>query len=116
MVAAGSPPALWCLCLPRGFPDGTAPFPVEWKGESGAERGAAVPGSLPALEWRDRGSSGGVTNCKDRVLSENRWSGAPPVVQNRTYIHLGGGLVSRLVSLMSWGAWLTTEKQLANVE
>ena len=80
MVAAGSPPALWCLCLPRGFPDGTAPFPVEWKGESGAERGAAVPGSLPALEWRERGSSGGVTNCKGRVLSANRWSGAPPVV------------------------------------
>ena len=34
----------------------------EWKGERGAERGAAVPGSLPALECRDRGSSGGVTN------------------------------------------------------
>ena len=35
----------------------------EWKGERGADRGAAVPGSLPALECRDRGSSGGVTNC-----------------------------------------------------
>ena len=78
MVAAGSPPALWCLCLPRGFPDGTAPFPVEWKGDNGAERGAAVPGSLPALEWRERGSSGGVTNCKDRVLD-----GTPLVVKKK---------------------------------
>ena len=115
MVAAGSPPALWCLCLPRGFPGGTAPFPVEWKGESGAERGAAVPGSLPALEWRERGSSGGVTNCKDRVLSANTWS-AFCCKKKTTFVHLGGGLVSRLVSLVSWSAWLTTETQLANVE
>ena len=78
MVAAGSPPALWCRWRPRAAPGGAAPLPVEeWKGDRGADRGAAVPGSLPALECRERGSSGGVTNCEenDGELMHERVSG-----------------------------------------